>query len=195
MCTGSDGLIVTPSHYTLIDAEGASAEIEALTSEHATVKLQDGQLMAVPRAALTPQPDQSFRVEFSLSRFLQDGVMIIPVVAETLDVDKRVVERVVRVSKSVQSKDVTVDEDLLREDVDIERVPVNRYVDVLPAVREENGMTIIPLVEEVLVVEKRLLLREEIRVTRRQLAEKFHEVYTLQSEEVHVERDGDINPL
>jgi stress response protein YsnF len=56
-------------------------------------------------------------------------------------------------------------------------------------------MTIIPLVEEVLVVEKRLLLREEIRVTRRQSAEKFHEVYTLQSEEVHVERDGDINPL
>jgi uncharacterized protein (TIGR02271 family) len=186
---------VTPSHYTLIDAEGASAEIEALTSEHATVKLHDGRLVAVPRAAITPQPDQSFRVEFSLSRFLQDGVMIIPVVAETLDVDKRVVEHVVRVSKSVQSKDVTVDEDLLREDVDVERVPVNRYIDVLPSVREENGMTIIPLVEEVLVVEKRLLLREEIRVTRRQSAEKFHEVYTLQSEEVHVERDGDINPL
>ena len=64
---------------------------------------------------------------------------------------------------------------------------------------ERDGVGLVPRervrVEEVLVVEKRLLLREEIRVTRRQSAEKFHEVYTLQSEEVHVERDGDINPL
>jgi uncharacterized protein (TIGR02271 family) len=121
--------------------------------------------------------------------------MVIPVVAEQLDVEKHAVERNVRITKSISTKDVAVDEDLLHEEVNVERVPVNRYVDTLPSVREEDGVTVIPLVEEVLIVEKRLLLREEIRITRRQSTEKFHEVYTLQSEEVHVERDGDINTL
>lgn len=192
---GSGGIPLTLSQYTLIDADGVSAKIEALDPEHATVKLNDGRLVAVPRTALSRQTDQSFRVSFSLTRFLSDGVMVIPVVEEQVEVEKRTTEHTVRINKSVNTRDATVDEELLREQVEIERIPVNRYVDAAPQIREENGVTVIPLVEEVLVVEKRLLLREEIHVTRRQSAEKFHEVYTLHSEEVHIERDGDINPL
>jgi uncharacterized protein (TIGR02271 family) len=186
---------VALSQYTIIDSDGVSSELEALDSERATIKLSDGQLASIPRTALNLLPDGRYRVEFSLTRFLQDGVMVIPVVAEQLDVEKHAVERNVRITKSTSTKDVAVDEDLLREEVNVERVPVNQYVDTLPSVREEDGVTVIPLVEEVLIVEKRLLLREEIRITRRQSTEKFHEVYTLQSEEIHVERDGDINTL
>ena len=192
---GSDGPTVALTRYTIVDAEGVSAELEALDAEHASLKLNDGRIVMIPRAALSQQADRSYHVEFSLARFLQDGVMVIPVVAEQIDVEKRNIERSVRVKKSVESTDFTVDEDLVREDVDIEHVMVNRYVDVAPQIREEDGVTVIPLIEEVLVVEKRLLLREEIRITRRQSTEKFHEVYTLQREKVHVERDGDINTL
>lgn len=183
------------NRYTIVDAEGVSAELEALDSETASIKLTDGRIVTIPRAALSQNNEHGYRVEFSISRFLQDGVMVIPVIAEQLNVEKHAVERTVRVKKSIGTKDVTVDEDLLREDVDVERVPINQYVEAMPPVREENGVTIIPLVEEILVVEKRLLLREEIHVTRRQSADKFHEVYTLRSEDVHVERDGDINTL
>lgn len=189
----SDGSTVALNGYTIVDVEGISAELEALDSDHASLKLNNGRIVTIPRAALTQQTDRSYRVEFSINRFLQDGVMVIPVVAEQLDVEKRTVERAVRIQKSISSRDVTVDENLLHENVEVERVPVNRYVEAMPSVREEGDITIIPLVEEVLVVEKRLLLREEIRITRRQSAEKFHEVYTLQSEDVHIERDGDIS--
>jgi stress response protein YsnF len=40
-------------------------------------------------------------------------------------------------------------------------------VDVAPAVREEDGVLIVPIVEEQLVIETRLVLKEEIRITRR----------------------------
>jgi stress response protein YsnF len=185
---------VTPTHYIVIDAEGARAEIESLDAEQATIRLNNGQLASVPRSMLSAQTDGSHRVEFSLARFLQDGVVVIPVIEEQLDVGKREVEHVVRISRTVHAKDVVVDEVLRRENVEIERVPVNRYVENPVPVREENGTTIVSLVEEVLVVEKRLLLREEIRITRREETDKFHEVYTLHSEDVHVERDGEINP-
>jgi uncharacterized protein (TIGR02271 family) len=182
---------VIPTRYVVTDAEGVRAELESLDSEQATIRLNDGRLVAVPRSVLVAQTDDSHRVEFSLTRFLQDGVMVVPVVAETLDVGKRTVERTVRISKTLETKDVTVEEPLRHEHVDVERVEVNRYVDGPVPVREENGTTIVSLVEEVLVVEKRWLLREEIRVTRRVETETFRDVYALRREDIRIERDGD----
>ncbi len=175
----------------MVDPEGIRAEIESLNSEQATVRLNDGRLISLPRSYLLAQTDGSFRVEFSLSRFLQNGLMVIPVIEEQLDIDKREVQRTVRISKTVEARDVEVNEALRSESIDIERVPVNRYIDSPLPVREENGTTIISLVEEVLVVEKRWLLREEIRISRREAIEPFNEVYTLRREDVHVERDGE----
>ena len=57
--------------------------------------------------------------------------------------------------------------------------------------RHEGDVTIIPLIEEVLVVEKRLLLREEIRVSRRKTTVNNPQVYTLRREDVQVERDDE----
>jgi hypothetical protein len=51
--------------------------------------------------------------------------------------------------------------------VDVTRVPVNRLVDAHPEVREEGGTIVVPVVEEVIVIEKRLMLKEEVRITRR----------------------------
>lgn len=56
---------------------------------------------------------------------------------------------------------------LLREDCEVERVTVQRYVDKPEEIRMDGDTLIVPLMEEVLVVEKRLMVREELHIKRR----------------------------
>jgi len=72
-----------------------------------------------------------------------------------------------RYEKATPERDVVIDEPLFGEDVTVERVQVNRLVDAAPQSRQDGDTTIIPVVEEVITVQKRLLLREEVRITRR----------------------------
>ena len=72
--------------------------------------------------------------------------------------------------------------------VEVERVPVDRIVDAAPAVRQDGDVTIIPVMEEVLVVEKRLVLKEELHVRRRRTQESVEVPVTLRRERVEVER-------
>lgn len=58
-------------------------------------------------------------------------------------------------------------EPLFRENCDIKRVPMKRLLDKPAEPRQEGDTLIVPLMEEVLVLEKRLLLREELHITRR----------------------------
>ena len=44
----------------------------------------------------------------------------------------------------------------------IDRVPVGRFVDAAPPVRHEADVTILPVTEEIVVTERRLILKEEI---------------------------------
>lgn len=114
---------------------------------------------------------------------------VIPVVAEQLQVSKRAVETGrVRIRKSVDDREEVIDEPLLRDEVRVERVPVDRFVEAAPGVREEGETLVIPVVEEVLVVEKRLRLREEIRVTRRTVEERRPQKVVVRRERVDVER-------
>jgi uncharacterized protein (TIGR02271 family) len=81
-----------------------------------------------------------------------------------------------------------VDEPLLREEVEVERVSVNRVVEEPSGIRYEGDRTIIPLYEEVLVVEKRLMLTEELHVTKRQVETRDPQRVSLRREEAVVER-------
>ncbi len=123
----------------------------------------------------------------------------IPVIEEQLSVGKRIVEtgRVV-ISKQVTERQETVDIPLNRDEVQVERVLINRYVDSPPAaVRHEGDTMIISVLEEVVVVEKRLMLVEELHVTKRQLQTQETQQVTLRREDVTVTRqpgtvsDGD----
>jgi stress response protein YsnF len=88
---------------------------------------------------------------------------VLPIVAETLHPGKRLVETGrVRVSLSTSVEREVLREALLRRHAEVERRPVGRTVTEVPRVRQEGGVVIIPVVEEVLVVEKRLVLKEEI---------------------------------
>ena len=108
---------------------------------------------------------------------------------EELEVGKRTVETGrVQISKRVHEREEVVDVPLLREEVEIQRVAVNRVVEGPVAIRQEGDTTIVPVVEEVLVVEKRLMLKEELRITKRRVEEHRPQRVTLRSEDATVER-------
>jgi stress response protein YsnF len=75
----------------------------------------------------------------------------------------------------------------LSEVVDVQRVPMNQQVDALLEVRYEGDTLVIPVIEEVLVVEKRLMLKEEVRVTRRTVQTPIQQPVTVRKQEVIVQ--------
>ena len=117
--------------------------------------------------------------------------MRIPVIQEDLHAGKRIAEtgRGVRLRKTVSEEVWRVDDLLAQQDLDIEHVPVNRWVEgEMPVRRYEGNTLIVPVLEEVLVVEKRLRIREEIRITARSHQQPVSEHVVLRREHVSVER-------
>ncbi len=115
---------------------------------------------------------------------------IIPLVQEELTVSKATVETgKVRVRTEVQWHTGHARADLFRDHVEVERVPVGREVDAVPPIREDGDTTIIPVVEEILVVEKRLVLKEEVRLKRVRFVEQLDEAVRLRVMQAVVERE------
>jgi len=118
-----------------------------------------------------------------------DDIRVIPVVEEILDVRQRRVETGrVHITKIVHEREEEVKAPRVREEVTIERVTLNRMVDAPVSMRQEGDTFIIPLLEEVLVVEKRLMVKEELRITKRRIEEQASQQVKLRREEVVVER-------
>jgi uncharacterized protein (TIGR02271 family) len=118
--------------------------------------------------------------------------VVVPVVAEELKVGKRTVETgLVRVTKRVREHEEVIDQPLLKTNVVVRRVPVNQYVEKAPEVRQEGDTLVVPMVEEVIVVEKRLILREELRITKQQVETRNPQRVTVRRDEVKIDR---INP-
>ena len=114
---------------------------------------------------------------------------VIPLSDEFLDVAiKQVVTGTVDVSTVTRTREVAVDEVLTRHTATAERVAIGRIVEAAPDIREENGVLIIPVIEEVAVVEKRLFLKEEIRIHRGSSTHHHRETVTLRRQEVVVQR-------
>lgn len=114
----------------------------------------------------------------------------IPVVEERARVEKEIVERgVVRIETSINEHDETISEALTREEVEIHHVAMNVPVDAVPPIRQEGDVVIIPIVDETIVVSKRLVLREELHVHRRKVTEHANIPVTLRSTEVAVHRE------
>jgi uncharacterized protein (TIGR02271 family) len=113
----------------------------------------------------------------------------VPVIKEELEVGKRRVEGD-RVSVRTVSSERTevVEQPLESMEVEVERIAIGREIDTAPEIRNDGDTMIIPIVEERLVVEKRLFLREEVHVHRRRVVTQFRQNVTLRSQEVVVER-------
>jgi uncharacterized protein (TIGR02271 family) len=197
--------IMSSENPVVIDNSGVRATIEksgpAETGEaYLSVRTEDGLTLAIRKEKLTEvQPGiLKYRGRFDDPE-LQRGAdrstdsAVIPVMQEELQVGKRVIETGrVRINKTVDERVEVVDEPLVIEDFDIERVPVNRVIDKPAEVEYEGDTVLLPVMEEELVVEKRLILKEIIRVTRRKEKINRPQRVRLRSEEVTVERiDGE----
>lgn len=113
---------------------------------------------------------------------------VLPLYAEEIAVARRNVERRVQVHVHTVTREHPVDELLTHERVEIERVAIGRPVDAIPADREEGDTTVIPVVEEVVVVHRQLVLREELRIRRVRVTEHHRETVSLRAQEAVVER-------
>lgn len=119
------------------------------------------------------------------------------IVSEEAVVEKRnVVTGKVRVSTQTDTVEELVSAVLTEENISVDRVPMNQTISAMPPVRQEGEVTIIPVVEEVLVVEKRLVLREELHVRRSVSKRTVEAPVTLRKQRAVVERDdGNHNPI
>jgi uncharacterized protein (TIGR02271 family) len=119
--------------------------------------------------------------------------LVIPVVEERLEVSRERVETGrVRITKSVEAREVVVDDPLKRESVRVEHVPINQVVTgAVPQVREEGDVTVIPILEERVVTRTELVLVEEVRIHREHSEYHNPQRVTLRKEVVAVERFGE----
>ena len=114
----------------------------------------------------------------------------VPVHEEQLQVETHEVDtgRGVRISKHVTERLETVCRELWHEEIDVERVPVDSIVAELPQVRHDGDTMVVPVVEEVLVVEKRYRIKEEVHIKRRRQMEVHEAAVPVKAEELTVER-------
>ena len=115
---------------------------------------------------------------------------VVQLVEEVARIDKRLVEERTRVHITVSEHDEAVQAMLMHQDVVVDRVPVGIRVDAVPPVRREGDVVIVPVMEEVLVVEKRLMVREELRIRIDVTRREETRVVQLRREHAEIERDG-----
>jgi len=178
------------------------------------LRLEDGRTLRVPVGMLEMTTTDDYRLhesfatlssgEYSADRYIaghsaeprtvrQMDSQVVPLAAEMLNVAKRqIVRGRVVVHKRVVTQQATVDELLKDEQVEINRVPVNKIVEAAEPNRTDGDILIIPLYEEVLVVEKRLVLVEELHIIKRVREHRKPQQVTLRREEASIERrDGE----
>lgn len=189
--------------HHITDAQGARGRIDSdarSADGPIRVLLDDGSAVRVSPGLLEQQPDGHYVLDAAFEdlpaaepdeatgpRVVEEAAL--PLVEEEVRIrkEKRETGRV-RVRTRVHERTETIDEPLVREAVEVERVPVNRVLDAPASIREEGDTTIIPVVEERLVVKKELVLVEELHVTRTRTEHRDPQTVTLRRTEAEVER-------
>jgi uncharacterized protein (TIGR02271 family) len=117
------------------------------------------------------------------------GRVVVPLAEEQLRVEPREIDAGgVRVRTRVVEHDERIELSGTEESVEVERIPIDRVVDEMPTTRTEGDTLVVPVVEERVFVERRLVLREEIRIVRH--VRRLHESrpVRLRREEAEIER-------
>jgi uncharacterized protein (TIGR02271 family) len=185
----------------VIDQDGVRGRIDAKALERrdqrqVIITYNGDRHVQAPVSMLQQQADGVYHLPLRLSTLeantqLLDGgdATVIPVIQEEVEVDRRPVERGrVRITKNVHTEEETIDAPLRQERVQVERIPIEEVVETPVATRYEGDTLVIPVMEEVLVIEKKLFLKEEVRITKYVGEVQHQETVTLNREEVSVQR-------
>jgi uncharacterized protein (TIGR02271 family) len=166
-------------------------------SHEITIRVDTGETIVVSDAVLTGRPDGTYYVPLSLDELRRArseppdaAPIVIPVIHEELEVGKRTVDTGVgvRIHKSTREEEQTVDVPLIHEEVNVERVRVDRTLDAPVPVRHVGDTIIVPVIEEVLVIQKQLRLIEELHIHKTRVETRQPQKVVLRKEEATVER-------
>jgi len=114
---------------------------------------------------------------------------VLRLLEEELSIGRRKVETGrVRVHRATREVVQSVDEELFHDQHEIETIAIGTFVDERPLMRETDDEIIIPIVEEVLVVERRLRLKEELHIKKQRVSQRHREDVILRVQEAHVSR-------
>jgi uncharacterized protein (TIGR02271 family) len=117
--------------------------------------------------------------------------VVVPVIEEEIATATRAVTTgSVRVDKRVEKRVRRISAPLIHEDVEVRRVPINRVVEEAPKARRRGDTVIVPVVEEEVVITKRLVLKEEIHLVKRRKKERVTKEVEVGRERVRVRRLG-----
>ena len=180
----------------VIDQDGERGVIAAFDPQEPTVQVEhEGQTFVVPTDLLTALGQSylslptSFRTLARHETVEEQPALVIPIVAESLALSKRTLDRgAVRVHMTVGEREVVVDEPTAEDRVTVERVAINQPIDKPVRPRVEGDTTIIPVMKEVLLVRKQLMLIEEVRLTKTCIEVRQPQTVVLRTEEARIER-------
>jgi stress response protein YsnF len=115
--------------------------------------------------------------------------VVVPVVSEELHADAvPVVTGGVRVTKRVHTHDEVLEQELRKSHAEVKRVKTNRLVDGPQPVQRVGNTLVIPVVSEVLRIEKQWVVTEEIHITQTEQTETVQQTVPVSHEEAQVER-------
>jgi len=143
---------------------------------------------------MTPEEqEQSQSTNQSAAERTEDQEQLhIPLLAEEVSVGKKqIVTGQVKIATVTRQHEQLVEELVAHDIVEIERTAVGREVDQAPTVREDGDTLIIPIVEEVVVVERRLVLKEEVRVRRKRETQPYQQRVVVRKQEAVITRLAD----
>ena len=116
---------------------------------------------------------------------------VVTLVEERLDVSRRrVAAGLVRVATHTETREEVAEVELDTYRIEVTRIPVDRVVEVAPGARTEGDTTIVPVLEERLVVVRQLVLKEELHIRHVIDRQLVREPVTLRRQHATVERSG-----
>lgn len=180
------------SQRNIEDSEGVVLPIQGVSQDESSliVRLEDQSLAYVPIRYLQKKDEDHYHLAMSF-RDLEKAPTyhVMPVVEERPVIQKKKVEtEKISIRKKVEQKPKTVEETLSREEVRIERRTVHEIRPTPAEPRIEGSFHIIPVQEEILVVEKRFLVREEIWIEKVHVQHNEKITVDLRSENVTIDR-------
>ena len=118
------------------------------------------------------------------------GKITVPIIEEFVTLGKKVVETArITVSKTINENTEAYEIPLKQEEIVVKRVPKNELIETMPApTRYEGDVMIIPVLKEVAVIEKRMMLVEEIHISKVQTEKVETQEVIIRKEEVNVTR-------
>lgn len=114
---------------------------------------------------------------------------VLSLAEETVEVSKqRVIDGHVRVTRQVTEHQQQIALMLRQQTADIQRIPKSERLTEMPAIREENGVLIIPIVEEEVEIVRHLVLKEEWHIRKVVSEVETEQIVSLRRQQAHLTR-------